>query len=44
MNFYKGDMVMHWSHGIGEIVNLEERALADAKAVYYVVQVRDMTV
>jgi RNA polymerase-interacting CarD/CdnL/TRCF family regulator len=44
MNFYKGDMVMHWSHGIGQIVNLEERALADAKAVYYVVQVRDMTV
>ena len=44
MNFYKGDMVMHWSHGIGQIVNLEERALAGAKAVYYVVQVRDMTV
>ena len=44
MNFYKGDMVMHWSHGIGQIVNLEERALAGSKAVYYVVQVRDMTV
>ena len=44
MNFYKGDMVMHWSHGIGQIVNLEERALAGEKAVYYVVQVRDMTV
>ena len=44
MNFYKGDMVMHWSHGIGQIVNLEERALAGAKAVYYVVQIRDMTV
>ena len=44
MNFFKGDMVMHWSHGIGQIVNREERALADAKAVYYVVQVRDMTV
>ena len=44
MNFYKGDTVMHWSHGIGQILNLEERALAGAKAVYYVVQVRDMTV
>jgi RNA polymerase-interacting CarD/CdnL/TRCF family regulator len=44
MNFYKGDMVMHWAYGIGQIVNLEERALAGAKAVYYVVQVRDMTV
>ena len=44
MNFYKGDMVMHWTHGIGQIVNLEERALAGAKSVYYVVEVRDMTV
>ena len=44
MNFYKGDMVMHWTYGIGQIVNLEERALSGAKAVYYVVQVRDMTV
>jgi RNA polymerase-interacting CarD/CdnL/TRCF family regulator len=44
MSFYKGDMVMHWSYGLGQIVNLEERALAGAKAVYYVVQVKDMTV
>ena len=44
MNFYKGDMVMHWSHGIGQIVDMEERALSGEKAVYYVVQVRDMTV
>ncbi|HMB21807.1 MAG: CarD family transcriptional regulator [Chloroflexota bacterium] len=44
MNFYKGDMVMHWTYGIGQIVNLEERALAGSKTIYYVVQVRDMTV
>jgi CarD family transcriptional regulator len=44
MNFYKGDMVMHWMHGIGQIVNLEERAISGSKAVYYVVQVQDMTV
>jgi RNA polymerase-interacting CarD/CdnL/TRCF family regulator len=44
MNFHKGDMVMHWTHGIGQIVNLEERALAGLKTIYYVVQVRDMTV
>jgi len=44
MSFYKGDMVMHWTHGIGQIVNLEERALAGLKAIYYVVQVGDMTV
>jgi RNA polymerase-interacting CarD/CdnL/TRCF family regulator len=45
MNFYKGDMVMHWTHGIGQIINLEERALSGLKTIYYVVQVReDMTV
>ena len=44
MNFHKGDTVMHWAHGIGQIVNLEERALSGSKAIYYVVQVRDMTV
>ena len=31
MNYHKGDMVMHWTHGIGQIVNLEERVLAGAK-------------
>ena len=44
MNFHKGDMVMHWMHGIGQIVNLEERALAGSKTIYYVVEIRDMTV
>ncbi|HEX2993676.1 MAG TPA: CarD family transcriptional regulator [Anaerolineales bacterium] len=44
MNFHKGDTVMHWTYGIGQIVNLEERSLEGAKAIYYVVQVRDMTV
>ena len=44
MTFHKGDTVMHWTHGIGQIVNLEERALAGSKTIYYVVQVRDMTV
>jgi RNA polymerase-interacting CarD/CdnL/TRCF family regulator len=44
MNFHTGDMVVHWTYGIGQIVNLEERALAGSKAVYYGVQVRDMTI
>jgi RNA polymerase-interacting CarD/CdnL/TRCF family regulator len=44
MNFHSGDTVMHWTYGIGQIVNLEERALAGSKTIYYVVQVRDMTV
>jgi RNA polymerase-interacting CarD/CdnL/TRCF family regulator len=44
MGFQKGNMVMHWTYGIGQIVSLEERALAGSKTVYYVVQVGDMTV
>jgi RNA polymerase-interacting CarD/CdnL/TRCF family regulator len=44
MNFHIGDTVMHWTHGIGQIINLEERALAGSKTIYYVVQVRDMMV
>lgn len=44
MNFHKGDTVMHWTYGIGQILNLEERALAGSKIIYYEVQVRDMTV
>ena len=44
MNFHKGDTVMHWTYGIGQIVNLDERALSGLKTIYYVVQVRDMTV
>ena len=44
MNFYKGDMVMHWTYGIGQVVNLEERTLAGSKMLYYVVHVQDLTV
>jgi RNA polymerase-interacting CarD/CdnL/TRCF family regulator len=44
MNFHTGDTVMHWTYGIGQIVNLEERAIAGSKTIYYVVQVKDMTV
>jgi RNA polymerase-interacting CarD/CdnL/TRCF family regulator len=44
MNFHPGDMVMHWTYGIGQIVNLEERTLSGSKTLYYAVQVRDMTV
>jgi RNA polymerase-interacting CarD/CdnL/TRCF family regulator len=44
MNFHPGDMVMHWTYGIGQIVNLEERTLFGSKTLYYAVQVRDMTV
>jgi RNA polymerase-interacting CarD/CdnL/TRCF family regulator len=44
MNFHEGDMVMHWTYGIGQVLKLEERDLAGSKTLYYAVQVRDMTV
>ncbi len=44
MNFHTGDTVMHWTYGIGQIVNLEERDLYGSKALYYAVQIRDLTV
>jgi len=44
MNFHTGDTVMHWTYGIGQIVNLEERNLLGSKTLYYAVQARDLTV
>ena len=44
MNFNTGDTVMHWSYGIGQIVNLEERDLSGLKSLYYAVQMRDLMI
>jgi RNA polymerase-interacting CarD/CdnL/TRCF family regulator len=44
MNFHEGDTVMHWTHGLGQIVRLEERDLSGLRTLYYAVQIRDMTV
>lgn len=41
MDFRAGDPVMHWTYGIGQIVRLEERAVAGEKTLYYSVQVGD---
>ena len=44
MNFQEGDIVIHWTHGLGTIVRVEERDLPAAKTLYYAVQIRDLTV
>jgi RNA polymerase-interacting CarD/CdnL/TRCF family regulator len=44
MNFRKGDMVMHCTYGLGEVINLEERALSGSKILYYGVHAQDLTV
>ena len=44
MNIREGDSVMHWTHGLGKVVRLEERALAGQAIMYYAIQIGDMTV
>ena len=44
MNIHEGDSVMHWTHGLGKVVRLEERALAGQAIMYYAIQIGDMTV
>lgn len=44
MDFLAGDPVIHWTYGFGKIVRLEERTFSGEKKLYYVVQIRDLTV
>jgi len=44
MNIREGDSVMHWTHGLGKVVRLEERALSGQVIMYYAIQIGDMTV
>ncbi len=42
MIFHVGDQVIHWSHGPGEIIQLDEKELSGHTSQYYVVKLRDM--
>ena len=44
MNFREGDLVMHCTHGLGKVIQVEERALYGPTILYYAVRVGDMTV
>jgi RNA polymerase-interacting CarD/CdnL/TRCF family regulator len=44
MDFHEGDPVMHWTYGLGTVIRLEERNLSGEKALYYAIQIADMTV
>jgi CarD family transcriptional regulator len=43
MTFQVGDKVIHWSFGLGEIIQLDEKELSGKTGKYYVVQIRDLT-
>jgi CarD family transcriptional regulator len=39
VNFEVGDTVVHWTHGIGTVISIDEIDLAGEKQQYYVVEV-----
>lgn len=43
MSFQVGDTVVHWAYGPGEIIELDEKTLSGNAQLYYVVQIKDMT-
>jgi CarD family transcriptional regulator len=44
MNFKVGDIVMHWNHGLGQIMALEERRVMGESQLYYAVQTQDINI
>ena len=44
MDFKIGDTVIHCKYGLGTIVRLEEQTFSFGKTLYYVVQIRDITI
>jgi CarD family transcriptional regulator len=44
MTYKIGDRVIHRAYGSGMITQLEEKQLAGQKKLYYVVQIKDMTI
>lgn len=44
MPFAVGDKVIHWTHGLGEVVKIEERTFQGHRAQYYVVRTASLSV
>jgi RNA polymerase-interacting CarD/CdnL/TRCF family regulator len=43
VSYEVGDQVIHWMYGLGEIIQLDEKALSGHTGKYYVVQMPDLT-
>ena len=39
MNYDIGDTVVHWTHGIGTVISIDEMSMAGEKQQYYVVEI-----
>lgn len=44
MNFQIGDTVIHWSYGLGEIADIEEKVIQDRLTKCYVLRTSDLTI
>ena len=44
MSFEIGDKVIHWTFGLGEVVQIEEKVIREKSADYYVVRTPDLTI
>ena len=44
MEFHVGDPVVHWTYGLGKVIAVQQRTIAGEKALYYVVEINDLTV
>lgn len=44
MDFQIGDQVVHCAHGLGQVLAIEERAISNHTALYYMIQVADLSI
>jgi len=44
MDFQTGDQVMHSTYGLGHVMAIEERTINNNTALYYMIQVADLTI
>jgi CarD family transcriptional regulator len=44
MEYQIGEWVVHFKHGLGQVVGMEERVLNGGGSMYYVVQTPDLTI
>jgi RNA polymerase-interacting CarD/CdnL/TRCF family regulator len=44
MGFQIGDWVVHCNHGLGQVLAIEERTNNNKTALYYMVQLKDLTI
>lgn len=44
MDFEIGDQVVHCTHGLGQVLAIEERAISNHSSLYYMVQVADLSI